>query len=53
MLSVAADFVARLGSLGTVPGDLRTSWDLERYVAAMARTVTDDELLRKIGRAHV
>lgn len=49
MLLVAADFVARLGSRGTVPGEVRTTWDVERYVAATARDVTDDEL-RGIAR---
>lgn len=49
---MAADFVARLGSRGTVPGELRTTWDVERYVAATARTVTDDELRRLARRAR-
>jgi hypothetical protein len=52
LLPVAADFVARLGSRGTVPGDLRTAWDLERYVAATARPVTDEELQRIAQRAR-
>ena len=49
---MAADFVARLGSRGTVPGEVRTTWDVERYVAATARTVTDDELRRIARRAR-
>lgn len=49
---MAADFVARLGSRGTVPGEVRTAWDVDRYVAATARTVTDDELRRIARRAR-
>lgn len=49
---MAADFVARLGSRGTVPGEVRTVWDVERYVAATARAVTDDELRRIARRAR-
>lgn len=52
MLLVAADFVARVGSRGTVPSEVRTGWDVERYVAATARTVTDDELRRIAHRAR-
>lgn len=52
MTPVAADFVARLGSRGTVPGEVRTTWDVERYVAATARSVTDDELRRIARRAR-
>lgn len=52
MTPVAADFVARLGSRGTVPGEVRTAWDVERYVAATAREVTDDELRRIARRAR-
>ncbi len=49
---MAADFVARLASRGTVPGEVRTTWDVERYVAATARPVTDDELRRIARRAR-
>lgn len=50
--SVTADFVARLGSRGTVPGEVRSTWDVDRYVAASAREVTGDELRRIARRAR-
>ncbi len=50
--SVAADFVARLGSRGTVPGEVRSAWDIDAYVAAAGRAVTDDELRRIARRAR-
>lgn len=49
---MAADFVARLGSRGTVPGEVRTDWDVPEYVAALARPVADDELRRIARRAR-
>lgn len=49
---MAADFVARLGSRGTVPAEVRSTWDVPRYVAATAREVTGDDLERILGRAR-
>lgn len=53
---MATDFVARLGSRASVPGEVRSSWNLERYVgllaggdgvgAELARTVRDGRLGR-------
>lgn len=33
---MVADFVARLGSRATVPGEVRSTWTLEEYVALLA-----------------
>ncbi|KRC53857.1 MULTISPECIES: DUF4143 domain-containing protein [unclassified Nocardioides] len=49
---MAADFVARLGSRGTVPGEVRTSWGIQEYVGALARPVADEELRRIARRAR-
>ncbi|GAA3646895.1 hypothetical protein GCM10022237_02950 [Nocardioides ginsengisoli] len=49
---MAADFVARLGSRGSVPGEVHSTWDLPAYVGALARPVTDDEVERIVRRAR-
>jgi predicted AAA+ superfamily ATPase len=44
---VAADFVARLGSRATAPGEVRSDWGLEEYVGLTARAAgVADELHR-------
>ena len=49
---MTADFVARLGSRATVPHEVRSAWDVDRYVGALARPVTDDALRRIVDGAR-
>jgi predicted AAA+ superfamily ATPase len=46
---VTADFVARLGSRASDPGEVRTAWGIAEYVAAMAGT-PDPPVLDQVGR---
>lgn len=41
---MAADFVARLGSRATVPGDVRSGWDVSDYLALTDRPGLAEEL---------
>ena len=49
---VVADFVARLGSRGSVPGEVRSGWDVADYVALMDRPALDDEVAAIERRAR-
>lgn len=50
---MSADFVARLGSRASVPGEVRSSWDVGEYVGLMARDDgIDAELRRAVSRAR-
>lgn len=47
LLVVTADFVARLGSRASQPGEVRSRFGVVDYVAAMAGDTGHDELLRQ------
>ncbi|WP_418064061.1 DUF4143 domain-containing protein [Pimelobacter simplex] len=49
---MVADFVARLGSRGSVPGEVRSTWDVPAYVAATQRAGLDDEVAAIERRAR-
>ncbi len=48
---MTADFVARLGSRGSVPDDVHSAWGVAEYVALMAREDGIDDELRQTAYA--
>ena len=46
---VAADFVARLGSRASVPGEVRSRWGVAEYVALTARDENVEDHLRQVA----